>query len=68
MSCDDIIANMHYVCTTFRARKSSLFQRARSKNYKTREYYGLSSHSEDVKLWYDGYKLVGKDIYPEFYS
>ena len=32
------------------------------------EYYGLSSRSEDVKLWYDGYKLVGKDIYPEFYS
>ena len=27
------------------------------------EYYGLSSRSEDVKLWYDGYKLVGKDIY-----
>ena len=40
-----------------------MFQRARSKNYKTREYYGLSSRSEDVKLWYDGYKLVGKDIY-----
>ena len=37
MPCDDIIANMHYVCTTFRARKSSLFQRARPKNYKTRE-------------------------------
>ena len=27
------------------------------------EYYGLSSRSEDVKRWYDGYKLVGKDIY-----
>ena len=27
------------------------------------DYYGLSSRSEDVKEWYDGYKFANKDIY-----
>ena len=27
------------------------------------DYYGLSSRSEDVKEWYDGYKFADKDIY-----
>ena len=27
------------------------------------DYFGLASRSEDVKLWYDGYKFAGKDIY-----
>ena len=27
------------------------------------DYFGLTSRSEDVKLWYDGYKFAGKDIY-----
>ena len=27
------------------------------------DYFGLASRSEDVKLWYEGYKFAGKDIY-----
>ena len=26
-------------------------------------YYGLSSRTDDVKRWYDGYRLAGSDIY-----
>ena len=27
------------------------------------DYYGLTSRSDDVKSWYDGYKFAGKDVY-----